>query len=65
LKVKEGKIFGVSIMDTFKLRNGFVPDPERLPEVLKKHFTEQLADVLACHWSEGKEEIWIGSTVTF
>jgi hypothetical protein len=52
-KVKEGKIFGLSVLDTFKLRNGLVPDPERLPEVLHFFLTEQLADFASCPWSEG------------
>jgi hypothetical protein len=36
-KGKEGKIFGISVLDTVKLRNGLVPDTERLTEVLKKN----------------------------
>jgi hypothetical protein len=53
-KGKEGKIFGYSVLDTVKLRNGRVPDPERLPDIMKKHFTEQMADCVACPWSEGQ-----------
>jgi hypothetical protein len=53
-KGKEGKIFGCSVLDTVKLRNGLVPDPERLPGIMKKHFTEQMADFVACPWSEGQ-----------
>jgi hypothetical protein len=53
-KGKEGKIFGYSFLDTVKLRNGFVPDPERLPDIMKKHFTDQMADFVACPWSEGQ-----------
>jgi hypothetical protein len=34
------------------LRNGLVLDPKRLPDIVKKHFTEQIADVVACPWSE-------------
>jgi hypothetical protein len=52
-KGKEGKLFGYSVLETVKLRNGLVPDPERLPEITKKHFTEQMSDFVACHWSEG------------
>jgi hypothetical protein len=37
-----------------KLSNGLVPDPERLPDIIKKHFTEQMADFVACPWSEGQ-----------
>jgi hypothetical protein len=36
------------------LRNGLVPDPERLPDIMKKHFTEQIADFAACPCSEGQ-----------
>jgi hypothetical protein len=53
-KGKEGKIFGYSVLDMVKLRNGLVPDPERLPDIIKKHSTEQMADFVACHWSEGQ-----------
>jgi hypothetical protein len=35
-----------------KLRNGLFPDPECLPYIMKKHFTEQMADFVACTWSE-------------
>jgi hypothetical protein len=38
-KVKEGKIFGYSVLDTVTLIHGLVPDPESLPEIMKKHFT--------------------------
>jgi hypothetical protein len=51
-KEKEGKLFGYSVLDTVKLRNCLVPDPERLPDIMKKHFTEQMADFVACPWSE-------------
>jgi hypothetical protein len=30
------------------------PDPERLPDIMKKHFTEQMADFVACPCSEGQ-----------
>jgi hypothetical protein len=53
-KVTEGKLFGYSVLDTVKLRNSLVPDPERLPDIMKKHFTEQMADFVACPWSEGQ-----------
>jgi hypothetical protein len=53
-KGKEGKLVGYSVLDTVKLRNGLVPDPERLPDIMKKHFTEQMADFVACPWSEGQ-----------
>jgi hypothetical protein len=53
-KVKEGKLFRYSILDTVKLRNGLVPDPERLQDIMKKHFTEQMANFVACPWSEGQ-----------
>jgi hypothetical protein len=51
---KEGKICAYSVLDTVKLRNGLVPDPERLPGIMKKHFTKQMADFVACPWSEGQ-----------
>jgi hypothetical protein len=54
LKWKEVKIFGYSALDTIKFINGLVPDPERLPEVMKKYFTEKMADFVACPWSEGQ-----------
>jgi hypothetical protein len=38
-KGKEVKIFGYSVLDTVKLINGLVPDPELLPDIMKKHFT--------------------------
>jgi hypothetical protein len=41
-KGKEGKLFGLSVLETVKLRNGFVTDTESLHEVLKKKFTKQL-----------------------
>jgi hypothetical protein len=50
-KGKEGKLFGYSFLDTVKLRNGLVPDLERLPDITKKHFTENMADFVACPWS--------------
>jgi hypothetical protein len=53
-KGKEGRLFGYSILDTVKLRNGLVPDSECLPDITKKHFTEQMADFVACPWSEGQ-----------
>jgi hypothetical protein len=34
------------------LINGLVPDPERLPDIIQKHFTEQRAEFVACPWSE-------------
>jgi hypothetical protein len=49
---KEGKLFGYSVLDTVKLRNGLVPDPNRLPDIMKKDFTKQMADFVACPWSE-------------
>jgi hypothetical protein len=51
-KGKEGKLFGYSVLDTVTLRNGLVPDPKRLPEIMKKHFTYQMADCVIFHWSE-------------
>jgi hypothetical protein len=53
-KGKEGKLFGYSVFDTVKLRNGLVPDRERLPDIMKKHFTEQMADFVECPWLEGQ-----------
>jgi hypothetical protein len=53
-KRKEGKLFGYSVLDTVKLRKCLVPDPERLPDIMKKNFTEQMADLVACPWSEGQ-----------
>jgi hypothetical protein len=41
-------------LDTVKLRNGLVPDPEHLPGIMNKHFTEQMSDFVACPWSEGQ-----------
>jgi hypothetical protein len=52
-KGKEGNIFGYSVLDTVKLRNGLFPDPERLSDIMKKHFTEHMAVFVACPWSEG------------
>jgi hypothetical protein len=52
-KGKEGKLFGYSVLDVVKLRNGLVPDPERHPDIMKKHFTEQMVYFVACPWSEG------------
>jgi hypothetical protein len=49
-KGKECKLFGYSVLDTVKLRYGLVPDPERLPDIIKKHCTEQMADFAACPW---------------
>jgi hypothetical protein len=50
LKGKEGKIFGYSVLDTVTLRNGLVPDPEHLPDIMMKHFTQQIEDFVACPW---------------
>jgi hypothetical protein len=47
-KGKEGKLFGYSVLDTVKLRNGLVPDPERLPDIINKHFTEQMEYFVTC-----------------
>jgi hypothetical protein len=49
-KGKEGKLFGYSVLDTVKLINVLVPDPERLPDTMKKHFTENMEDFVACPW---------------
>jgi hypothetical protein len=65
LKGKEGKIFGYSVLDTVTLIHGLVLDPERLPEIMKKNFTEQMADFVACLWSEGQGVIWMANTVIF
>jgi hypothetical protein len=35
------------------LRNGLVPDPERLPDIMEK-ITEQMGDFVTCPWSEGQ-----------
>jgi hypothetical protein len=53
-KGKEVKLFGYSVLDTVRLRNGLVPNPERLPDIMKKHFTEQMSDFVTCTWSEGR-----------
>jgi hypothetical protein len=53
-KGKEGKLFGYSVLDTVKLRNGLVPEPKRILYIMKKHFTDQMADFVACNWSEGQ-----------
>jgi hypothetical protein len=53
-KRKVDKLFGYFILDTVKLRNGLVPDPESLPDIMKKHFTDQMAYFLACPWLEGQ-----------
>jgi hypothetical protein len=53
-KEKEGKFFGYSVLYTVKLRNGLVPDPELLPDIMKKHVTEKIADFVACPWSENQ-----------
>jgi hypothetical protein len=53
-KGKEGKLFCYSVLDTVKFRAGRVPDPKRLPYIMKKHFTEHMADYMACPWSEGQ-----------
>jgi hypothetical protein len=53
-KVKEGKLFGYSVLDRVKLRNDLVPEPERLPDIMKKHFIEQMADFVAYPWSESQ-----------
>jgi hypothetical protein len=37
-----------------KVINILVPDPERLPDIMKNHFTEQMADFVACPCSEGQ-----------
>jgi hypothetical protein len=36
------------------LRNGLVLDPELLPDIMKKHFTEQMTDFVVCPWSAGQ-----------
>jgi hypothetical protein len=53
-KGKEGKIFGYYFLDTVKLRNDLAPDPKRLPDIMNKHFTEQMEDCVASPWSEGQ-----------
>jgi hypothetical protein len=53
-KGKEVKLFVYSVLDTVKLIHGLVPDPERLPDIMKKHFTEQMAYFVAFPWSEGQ-----------
>jgi hypothetical protein len=64
-KGKEGKLFGYSVLDTVKLRNDLVPDPERLPEITKKHFTEKMADFRLALGQRAREVIWIVNTVNF
>jgi hypothetical protein len=54
LEGKEDNHFCLSVLDTVKLRNGLVPDADILPDVLKNHFTEQLADFVSCPWYEGR-----------
>jgi hypothetical protein len=51
-KRKEGELFSYSVVDKVILRNGLVPDHERLPEIMKKNFTQHMADLVACSWSE-------------
>jgi hypothetical protein len=51
-KGKEGKIVGYFVLYTVKLRNDLVPDPDRLPDVTKKHFTEHMMDFVAYPWLE-------------
>jgi hypothetical protein len=53
-KGKECKLLGYSVLDMVKFRNGLVPDHERLRDIMKKHFTEQMADFVACPWTEGQ-----------
>jgi hypothetical protein len=53
-KGKEGKLLGYLVLDAVKLINCFVPDPESLPDIMKKHFTEQMEDFVACPWLEGQ-----------
>jgi hypothetical protein len=53
-KGKEGKLLGHYFLDTVQLINGLVLDPHRLPDIMKKHFTEQMIDLVACPWSEGQ-----------
>jgi hypothetical protein len=53
-KEKYNKLFRYSVLDTVKLIKRLVPDPERLPDIMKKHFTEQMADFVASLWSEGQ-----------
>jgi hypothetical protein len=53
-KGKEGKLFGYYVLDTVKFRNGLVPDPDRLPDIMNKHFIEQIADFVTCPWSGGQ-----------
>jgi hypothetical protein len=48
-----------------KLRNGLVPYPERLPDIMKKHFTEQMADFVTYPWSEGQGLDLDVNTLTF
>jgi hypothetical protein len=50
-KVKEGKLFGYSVLDKVRMGNVLVPDPEHIPDIIKKHFTEQMADYVECPWS--------------
>jgi hypothetical protein len=64
-KGKEIKLFGNSVLDMVKLRNGLVPDPERLPNIMKKHFTKHMADFVACPWSEARDVTLMGITVIF
>jgi hypothetical protein len=47
-KGKEGKLFCYSVLDTVKFRAGRVPDPKRLPDIMKKHFTDHMADYMTC-----------------
>jgi hypothetical protein len=34
-KGKEGELFGYSVLDMVKLINGLVPNPDRLPDIMK------------------------------
>jgi hypothetical protein len=53
-KSKENKLFGHSVLYMVRLRNVLVPDPEPFPEIMKKHFTEQMSDFVACPLSKGQ-----------
>jgi hypothetical protein len=51
-KGKEGKLIGYYVLDMVKLTNDLVTNPEQIPEIMKKNFTLQMADFVACSWSE-------------
>jgi hypothetical protein len=62
-ELKEGNMFGYSVLGTVEFRNGLVPDSERLPEIMKKNSTQKCKILWRVLGQRARELIWIITTL--